>query len=90
MDERQLQELARYYEEYLHGDPRLASTKQARLIFESEAHKLYAAQSDEYRAKASFENFREHELVPRVDTFLSRRQSTFPTITPERPTSPDR
>jgi hypothetical protein len=86
MDDMQLAEMGRYYDEYMAGNPKSPETQQAILIYKSIAREIYAAQSDELKQKFTFEGFVAAAITPEVLAYLRKNQSAHPTIMPERVT----
>ena len=81
----QVEELAPLYEEYMHAEnPETASVRQAKLVFDSLCRRIYAAESEGFRSKLSFQAFVAGTVVQEVLRHLNQRASKFPTIQPER------
>jgi hypothetical protein len=85
MDLSRLAELAGYYEEYLHGDRKCVSCKQARFLYEKLIREQYSEQTELFRKDVSIEKYIALFVIPELDRFLEKRQSPYPTITPENP-----
>ena len=84
MESEHLAEIAKYFEEYLHGDPSSPETQQAGVLFRSMVKQEYESRSEVYRAQITLANFQASELIPVIDAYLKRQQTKFPTPTPER------
>jgi hypothetical protein len=84
MDASRLAELAGYYDEFLHADPKLAGTRQARFLFEALVRDEYALQPESFKARVTMENFKNQTLIPELDAYLEKKQTQFPTVTPEK------
>jgi hypothetical protein len=89
MDEGQLAELGRYFDEYMFGDPKKPETQQAIFCFKSIARDVFAGESEDMKKKLTFEHYIAVVINPEVMAFLDRRQAKHPVVTPERvnPTS---
>jgi hypothetical protein len=84
MDSDRLAEMAKYFEEYFHGNPLSAESKQAGILFRSLARAEYELQSETYRCQVTLDQYRVTELIPAIHEFLDHRQTKFPTPTPEK------
>jgi len=85
MDEQALAELADLYEAYLHGNRSSPQTKQSKGLFDLLANKLYLAETEAFRSQVpSIERYRASVLIPEIESYLRKKQTPFPTITPER------
>jgi len=84
MDDAQLAELGRLYDEYMLGDPKSAETRQAIFLYKALARDLYCKHSEEFRNKITFDAFIAVVLNPEVLAYLEKQQTPHPTITPEK------
>jgi len=84
MDASRLAELAGYYDEFLHADPKLAGTKQARFLFDALVRAEYSSQPESFKSTVSLETFKHQTLIPELDAYLEKKQTQFPTVTPEK------
>jgi hypothetical protein len=86
MDDAQLAELARYYEEYMFGDRKSPQTLQAKLLFKSIAKCIYDQQPEGVWSKFDVDGYAAACLIPEALAYLDKRQTAHPSITPERVT----
>jgi len=84
MEEAQLAELGRLFDEYLFGNRKLPATQQAILIYKAIARDVYAAQTDAIKTKYTLDRFIAEIVNVDVLDYLKKRQTAHPTITPER------
>jgi len=85
MEEAQLAELGRLFDEYMFGNRKLPATQQAILIYKAIVRDVYAIQTDALKAKYTFERFIADIVNVEVLEYLKKRQTAHPTITPEKP-----
>jgi hypothetical protein len=83
MDESQLAELGGYYDDYLYGNRKLASTQQAIVCFKAIAREIHAAAGGENKTKLKLEQYIAVILLPEVLQYLDKRQAKHPVVTPE-------
>lgn len=84
MQEAQLVELGRYFDEYMYGDRKLPGTQQAIYAFKATARDLYVTESEQLREKYTFESYISQILIPDVTAHLNKRQAAHPVIVPEK------
>ena len=84
MDEGQLVELSRYFDEYMFGDRKKPETQQAALFFKSVARGIYSNESEVLKKKMNLEQYIALVIHPEVLSFLDKRQAKHPVITPEK------
>jgi hypothetical protein len=84
MDESQVAELGRYFDEYMYGDPKLPGTQQAVLCFKAIARDVYASAPEEMKKALSLERYIAAIIIPEVLAHLEKRQSPHPAIMPEK------
>ena len=84
MDEGQLAELGRYFDEYMYGNPKLPGTQQAILCFKVIARDIYNTAPEELKKRTTFERYISAFVIPEVLAFLNKRQASYPVILPER------
>ena len=84
MDEPQLAEMGRYFDEYMYGDRKLPGVQQAVLCFKNIARDVYASASEEMKKALSFERYIAVIIIPEVLADLEKRQSPHPAIMPEK------
>lgn len=83
MDESQLAELGGYYDDYMHGNRKLAATQQAIVCFKAIARKVHGAAGGEEKTKLNLNQYMAAVLLPEVLEYLEKRQARHPVITPE-------
>ena len=84
MDEGQLAELSRYFEEYMFGDPKNPGTRQAIFCFKVIARDIYSCEGEALKKKMSFEQYIALVIHAEVMSFLNKRQAKHPVVTPEK------
>jgi hypothetical protein len=83
MDESQLAELGQFYDEYLYGNRKLASTQQAICLFKAMARYVHTAAGGETATKLNLEQYIAAVILPEVLQYLDKRQAKHPVVTPE-------
>ena len=84
MNQAQLAELGRYFDEYMYGDRKQPGVRQAVFLFKAIAKDLYGLESSQIREKYTLEKYIAQILIPDVVADLERRQATHPVILPEK------
>lgn len=84
MDESQLAEMGRYFDEYMYGDRKQPSVKQAVFCFKAVARDVYAMAPEELKKTLNFERYISIIIIPEVLADLEKRQSPHPAVMPEK------
>jgi hypothetical protein len=86
MEESQLAELSQHYDAYMLGALKNPETQRAMVMYKAIARTLYTLESDAIKAKFTFEKYVAFVVNVEVLAYLEKRQSTHPTVLPERST----
>jgi len=84
MDESQLAEMGRYFDEYMYGDRKQTGVQQAVICFKAIARDVYAVAPEELKKKLNFERYIAIIIIPEVLAHLEKRQSPHPAVMPEK------